>query len=301
MGFHSFRGVLFLFTLISKVVFVSSTCYNPDGTAKTSPAYQPCVQTVGTFSQCCGTNWTATDPRIEDDQCMPNGLCLNNNPSDNEPLYWRGSCTDPTWKSPLCLSNLCTNASNGGNASDNVPLIQCKDGSWCCGSTNAICCSEGLGVKIDAIIGIANQSTSTSSSSIASSTSTSSSSSTATNLATSATASPPSTPSESAGNSQSGMSTGAKAGIGIGVALLVIGAVAGITWFMLRRKRKEAVVRGPADGSSGNFVYGTPQELPENGKSAYAEMGSKQPEEFQYEVAGYVPAPMHELPSARFS
>jgi hypothetical protein len=54
--FPFFGAVAFFLTLCYNIVLVSSTCYNPDGTAKTSPAYQPCVQTVGTFSQCCGTN-----------------------------------------------------------------------------------------------------------------------------------------------------------------------------------------------------------------------------------------------------
>jgi hypothetical protein len=57
--------------LLFNAPLVSTTCYNPDGTAQTSPAYQPCVQTVGTVSQCCGTNWTATDPRIANDICEP--------------------------------------------------------------------------------------------------------------------------------------------------------------------------------------------------------------------------------------
>ncbi|KUJ22194.1 uncharacterized protein LY89DRAFT_768563 [Mollisia scopiformis] len=284
MSSHSLREFEFLFALLSNVVLVSSTCYNPDGTAKTSPAYQPCVQTVGTFSQCCGTNWTATNPIVADDKCMPNGLCLNNNPSDNEPLYWRGSCTDPTWKSPLCLSNLCTNSSNGGDASDNVPLIQCSDGSWCCGSTNTACCSKGLGVKLDAIIGVANQSTSTSSTSSSTSTSTS----TATGLVISATPK----------GTQSGLSTGAKAGIGVAAAVIAIIALAGLTRFILRKKRRQAAVRGPADVTSGGLIKGNPHEL--GGETAYAEMGSNKPEPYQHEVAGYMPVPVHELASSRY-
>ena len=56
MGFRSFSVFGFLLTLLLNVAYVSTTCYNPDGSAQTSPAYQPCVQTVGTVSQCCGTN-----------------------------------------------------------------------------------------------------------------------------------------------------------------------------------------------------------------------------------------------------
>lgn len=156
-------------------------------------------------------------------------------------------------------------------------------------------------MKLDAVIGVANASSSTSSSSIASSTSTSTSSSTATNFAKSVTASPSSSPTQSAKDTQLGMSTGAKAGIGIAVVVLFIAAVAGITWFFLRRKSNSTVVQQwPAYGPSGNFAHGTPQELPESGKTVYAEMGSKQPERFQNEVVGYAPLPAAELASSRY-
>src|SRR5277367_1458627 len=79
-------------------------CYNPNGSEITNPAFQPCNQVVGTTSMCCGTNWT--NGIVAKDICEPNGLCLNS--YNGAPLYWRGSCTDPTWKSPNCLSNLCT-------------------------------------------------------------------------------------------------------------------------------------------------------------------------------------------------
>jgi hypothetical protein len=144
------------------------------------------------------------------------------------------------------------------------------------------------------VIGVANVTSSTSS--ISSSTSTSASSSTATDLPNSATGD--SKPSPSSQEAQAGMSTGAKAGIGIGVALLVIIAVAGIAWFILRQKRKQAVGNGVAEMSSGGGLVSG--ELP--GTAAYQEMGSKQTEPFQHEVAGgYVPVPVHELSSTRYS
>lgn len=83
---------------------VRATCYNPDGSEVTAPAFQPCNQVVGQVSVCCGTNWTGGV--VQKDTCESNGLCLNS--YNGEPMYWRGSCTDPTWKSPLCLRNLCT-------------------------------------------------------------------------------------------------------------------------------------------------------------------------------------------------
>ena len=80
--------------------------------------------------------------------------------------------------------------------------------------------------------------------------------------------------------------------------LLVIIAVAGITWFILRRKRKPAVRNEVAEMSSGGGLVAG--ELP--GTTAYQEMGSKNREPFQHEVAGgYVPVPVHELSSTRYS
>jgi hypothetical protein len=97
------------------------------------------------------------------------------------------------------------------------------------------------------------------------------------------------------------MSTGAKAGVGIAVAVLFVAAVAGITWFFLRQKSNGTVVQQwPAYGPNGKFSHGTPQELPESGKTVYAEMGSKHPERFQHEVAGYAPLPAAELASSRY-
>jgi hypothetical protein len=101
---------LYLLTSTTLYIWVvHATCYNPNGSAITNPAFQPCNQVVGTISMCCGTNWT--NGIVEPDTCEPNGLCLNS--YEGAPLYWRGSCTDPTWKSPNCLSNLCTEYSVG--------------------------------------------------------------------------------------------------------------------------------------------------------------------------------------------
>lgn len=94
-------SLLVICLLLSAIV--RATCYNPDGSEVTNPAFQPCNQVVGKFSMCCGTNWTGGV--VMPDTCQENGLCLNS--FDNAPLYWRGSCTDPTWKSPNCLANLC--------------------------------------------------------------------------------------------------------------------------------------------------------------------------------------------------
>jgi hypothetical protein len=95
--------VFILFACVLLPAIVQATCYNPDGSEITNPAFQPCNQVVGKFSMCCGTNWTGGV--VMPDTCQENGLCLNS--FENAPLYWRGSCNDPTWKSPNCLANLC--------------------------------------------------------------------------------------------------------------------------------------------------------------------------------------------------
>src|SRR3954467_15244826 len=95
-----------LVAVISIIAFLPltrSSCYQPDGTLVTETPHQPCNQVAGAISVCCGTNWTGGV--VAKDVCEPNGLCLNN--YEGKPLYWRGSCTDKTWKSPLCLPNLC--------------------------------------------------------------------------------------------------------------------------------------------------------------------------------------------------
>jgi hypothetical protein len=52
----------------------AATCYNPDGSKVTDPAFQPCNQVSGAFSQCCGTNHTGG---IQPDICQSDGLCQN--------------------------------------------------------------------------------------------------------------------------------------------------------------------------------------------------------------------------------
>ncbi|KUJ11909.1 uncharacterized protein LY89DRAFT_786076 [Mollisia scopiformis] len=213
------------------VLQVEGTCYNPDGSAITDPAYQPCNQFSGVFSMCCGTNHTGA---VAVDVCQGDGLCQNSGDS----VYWRQGCTDKTWKSPYCLK-LCTTSAEGGDASDNVPVGQCSDGSWCCGGVNATCCQDKLGVVIAATVGASSTSSSSSSSS-------SSSTSMSTQTSSSATTTPPSTSSTStntptsiaSSGSSSGLDSGMKIGIGVGIAggVIAIIAVAG-AFFVLRKRR----------------------------------------------------------------
>ncbi|ELR07377.1 hypothetical protein GMDG_08392 [Pseudogymnoascus destructans 20631-21] len=158
----SFVSIIFACVFLPAIV--QATCYNPDGSEITNPAFQPCNQVVGKFSMCCGTNWTGGV--VMPDTCQENGLCLNS--FENKPLYWRGSCTDPTWKSPNCLANLCATDGDAGvdgsAAAQNVAVTECSDGSWCCGGRNKSCCKDGTGIKIAAVVGQAISSSHSSSS-----------------------------------------------------------------------------------------------------------------------------------------
>ncbi|KAF2629170.1 hypothetical protein BU25DRAFT_309024, partial [Macroventuria anomochaeta] len=72
------------------------------------PTEKPCSTAEG--SACCPDNWI----------CLDNGLC--HYPVHN--LYERYSCTDKTWNSPGCPSNLCT---YGGQASGVESITQCSN------------------------------------------------------------------------------------------------------------------------------------------------------------------------------
>ncbi|PVH80657.1 hypothetical protein DL98DRAFT_188763 [Cadophora sp. DSE1049] len=215
---------------------IEAACYNPDGSDIKDPAYQPCNQFVGTVSQCCGTNHTGV---VTPDTCQANGLCQNNGDS----VFWRQGCTDKTWKSPFCL-NLCTDPDNGGDASDNVPVGQCSNGSWCCGGVNATCCNEKQGVVIAATIGFSSSSSTTSTSSSASSTPLTSTTST-TASTTPNSASTPSPSNSIISVTSNGLGNGAKIGIGVGVAGVVIAIIAVTAFFLLRRRRNKTPATPP--------------------------------------------------------
>lgn len=245
----------------------------PNGTAETNPAFQPCNQVVGTISMCCGTNWTGGV--VGTDTCETNGLCLNNNPVGNVPLYWRGSCTDPTWKSPYCLRGLCTtNVDMRPGEYGNAVVVQCDDGSWCCDTNHTACCQQKKGTVLAATIGV----TASSSSTLAATSSFSSGSASTTAPVVSAT--PTSLPSD-------GLTLAAKIGLGVGLGLGGVLVAVAITWLVLwiRRYRKTATtaseIRHPE-------LYDTQRDRNElDGSTRKAEMADRYgPSHWQYEVDG---------------
>lgn len=132
-------------------------------------------------------------------------------------------------------------------------ITRCFDGSFCCGGSNTTCCAEDHGILIvDKEVVLAHPPRTSSTSS----TSTSSTSSTISSVATSlpsTTASDESEPSTSSSPStlateDKGLSVGAKAGIGIGAAALVLFAIAGVAFFLWKRKeRNERINNGNRD------------------------------------------------------
>ncbi|CAN9171022.1 unnamed protein product [Alternaria alternata] len=101
-------------------------CYYPNGD-KAADTDKPCSTAEG--SACCPDKW----------ECLDNGLC--HYPFDNQ--YGRYSCTDKTWKSEGCASNMCT---YGMTVSGAESITQCADhdDQWCCNgdNTHVKCCQE---------------------------------------------------------------------------------------------------------------------------------------------------------------
>src|SRR5271163_3436544 len=132
--------------ILSLVDRSSAACYTPEGldrnemfNASEGYLYAPCDNVVP-VSMCC-----AIGPgRVADgtaDTCIPGGLCYNQGAN----LYWRESCTDPTWTSPACIKLFV----NGTGISD-VAITPCDDGSWCdgVGQGSLDCCSAGDGLFV---------------------------------------------------------------------------------------------------------------------------------------------------------
>ncbi|KAF2820337.1 hypothetical protein CC86DRAFT_119762 [Ophiobolus disseminans] len=112
--------------ILTQVAQAQSQCYYPNGNPAPS-SEQPCSTKEG--SACCPFTF----------ECLDNGLCRN--PANN--YYGTYSCTDKSWKSPGCASNMCTYDFKrpGGEG-----LTQCSDhdNQWCCNAdmVHVNCCQE---------------------------------------------------------------------------------------------------------------------------------------------------------------
>ncbi|KAF2206084.1 hypothetical protein GQ43DRAFT_360937 [Delitschia confertaspora ATCC 74209] len=99
----------------------------PNGNLSPSHNDMPCSTQEG--AACCPDKW----------QCLDNGLCYY--PPDN--LYGRYGCTDQSWKSPYCASNLCT---YNMTAAGDEAITQCSGhgNQWCCDGdrVHRDCCTD---------------------------------------------------------------------------------------------------------------------------------------------------------------
>ena len=94
----SLRCVRLLAPSLFARALLAVSCYRPNGQIVKDLDYEPCDQAAApNGTMCCNLN-RASFP----DTCASNGLCRNGGD------FFRDSCTDPTWKSPMCLQQLCT-------------------------------------------------------------------------------------------------------------------------------------------------------------------------------------------------
>jgi hypothetical protein len=187
--------------------------------------YAPC-DNVATVSMCCaiGPSRVAAGSA---DNCIPSGLCYN----EGTRLYWRESCTDPTWKDPACIKLFV----NGTGVAD-VTITPCGDGSWCHGADEGSmdCCKAGDGLFV------VNGTETTQN---PNSTTISSSSMLSTTMMTTATPtissfSSPSASAISTTSGPGGLSSGRKIGLGVGIGVGVSAVLAVIGFCLLARRSR---------------------------------------------------------------
>ncbi|KAI4225085.1 MAG: hypothetical protein L6R36_004175 [Xanthoria steineri] len=210
---------------------LAAFCYHPNGDPVHDTNYVPCsLVAEGIASACCAIN-----RHPYPDECLANGLCRNGGD------FFRDSCTDPTWKSPSCPQLCTTGFGQSGSdvgrkeeqnlkpeySQEDVALTDCRDGSYCCGSANVTCCSQGQGIRMNSTLNVPSQpvtSTATSSTSTLASAQSEKSTSTASN-----------------NNQSMGLDQKAVLGIALGcgiVGCIIVGSAIG--YFVVRKRHKSS-------------------------------------------------------------
>jgi hypothetical protein len=215
--------------ILSLVGHSSAACYTPEGldrntqfNASDGYLYAPC-NNVAPVSMCCaiGPGRIAAGSA---DTCIPGGLCYNQYVN----VYWRESCTDPTWEDPACIKLFV----NGTGVTD-VAITPCDDGSWCdgVGQGSVDCCKTGEGLFV------VNGTETTQNPNAT----TISSSSTLPTTAATPTISSSSSPSATAiptTSGSGGLSSGAKIGLGVGVGVGAVLVIIGVYLLALHSRRR---------------------------------------------------------------
>jgi hypothetical protein len=212
--------------ILSHVGHSSAACYTPEGLDRNAMfnesdgyLYAPCDNVVA-VSMCCaiGPGRVAAGSA---DNCIPGGLCYN----ELANLYWRESCTDPTWEDPACIKLFV----NGTGVTD-VAITPCDDGSWCdgVGEGSVDCCKAGDGLFVV-------NGTETTQNPNSTTISSSSMLSTTTATPTTSSFSSPSASAISTTSGPGGLSSGTKIGLGVGIGVGVSAVLAIIGVCLLAR------------------------------------------------------------------
>ncbi|KAL0938460.1 uncharacterized protein CTRU02_205070 [Colletotrichum truncatum] len=132
----------FAVTGVSGVRAAANLCFFPGGIQSLDVPCDPKAE----VSMCCGSV----------NACLSNGLCKLEDTSNNTGIaYARGTCSDPTWQSPICPQNCVLNPDTRKNSSaydfrfNGVQVWQCDSqgfatpGKFCCESAaeKTRCCS----------------------------------------------------------------------------------------------------------------------------------------------------------------
>ena len=264
-----------------------TTCYWRNGTV--ADGFEPCHNDQ--YSMCMDRRYDSNDI------CQSNGLIWNPYPTRDEPWgsFWRTTCTDQTWTSPMCIS-VCSTTTESSNTlypcdddksiAEIQSLVQQGDAvevseKWCCHDAGCDC-SRGGGVPLLAL------DVSTASSATTSSTATSSTmmSSIATPSTTTTTSSSPTATLVAPTNNSS--SLGVPLGVGLGVGLTAIGVILGGLWWFMRRKKRVSKA-GTSESDTKPELYG------ESIKGAIWDVKSEESHQHAQLSAGKTDAPHVEI------
>lgn len=212
------------------------------------------------------------------DECRSDGLCLSTWYDNN---VWRDFCTDSTWESPSC-QKLCVNgtglpyANNPANRTDtSVTVTPCNDGSYCCGHGNTAetCCANGNGVfLVNGEAKNVNPTASSSASKTAKATKAAGTKTAGTSrgpAAITVTAPASSTSAAVESDSPKKNHAGAIAG-GVVGGIVLLALLAGLGWFLLRRRRTHA---SRSETVNGAYYSELPQKQAGNQQASFNQAG----------------------------
>lgn len=254
-----------------------TTCYWRNGTV--ADGFEPCHNDQ--YSMCMDRRYDSNDI------CQSNGLIWNPYPTRDEPWgsFWRTTCTDQTWTSPMCIS-VCSTTTESSNTlypcdddksiAEIQSLVQQGDAvevseKWCCHDAGCDC-SRGGGVPLLALDVSTASSATTSSTATSSTTTTTSSSPTATLVAP----------------TNNSSSLGVPLGVGLGVGLTAIGVILGGLWWFMRRKKRVSR-SGTSESDTKPELYG------ESIKGAIWDVKSEESHQHAQLSAGKTDAPHVEI------